>query len=169
MAPATTLFPSQPQQEPTLVVIEHLDRGEKLKGNNLRTRLPKILQPLRPQSRHFHVLCVKLLDTPPIIVRSFLILKFWFMKHYLSQISLNSMLTDWFHPRNYECYTQITLVPCDIIMVIIPIVALISMNFAIALRCFVNMRPLIVEHLLLYSWILIPLVNQNRGTLVPPS
>lgn len=54
-------------------------------------------------------------------------------------------------------------------MVIIPIVSLILMNFMIVLKRFANMRSLIVEHILLYSWILVPLVNQNKGTLVPPS
>lgn len=49
-------------------------------------------------------------------------------------------------------------------MVTIPTISLVS----ITLGHFVNTRPLVVDLLLLYPWIIIPLVNQNRGTLVPP-
>ena len=59
------------------------------------------------------------------------------------------------------------LLPYVIIMVTILIVSLISMNFTIALERFTNTRPLIVDHLLIYSWILVQLVNQNRETLAP--
>ena len=135
----------------------------------MRTRPPKLLHPPRPQIRHLCVLCVKLLGMPPIIVLNSLILNLWFAKRSLSQISLKFMLTYRFQPRNSKHHTQITLVPCAIIMVTIPIVLLVSMNFTIALRCFMNTRPLVVDHLLLYQWILVPLVHQNRGTMVPPS
>jgi len=71
--------------------------------------------------------------------------------------------------KNSKCCTQITLVPCAIIMVIIPIVSLVSTNFVISFKLFASTRPLVVDNLLLYLWILVPLVQQNRGTLVPQS
>lgn len=69
------------------------------------------------------------------------------------------MLSFQVHPRNLERDAQITLVPYVIIMVIISIITLVSMNFVIALRCFTNTRPIVLDHLLLYLWILVPLVN----------
>ena len=144
---------------------KHLHRVEKLRGKNLSKMLPQPLQSLRPQCHLLLVLCVKLLGMPPIIVPSFLISNLWFMKCSLSQISLKSTLTCWVHPRNFEYYTHITLVPCVIIMVKTPIISLALMNFVIALKCFGNMRPPVVEHLLLSLWILVTLVNHNRRSL----
>lgn len=141
----------------------------KPRGKNLTTRLPKLLQAPRPQRHHLRALCVKLLGTQPIIFLNLLISKLWFMKRSLSQMSLRSKLPYWDQPRNSKCCAQITLVPCVITMVNIPIFSLISMNFVIALRIFANTRPLIVDQLLLYPLIMVPLVNQNRGILVPPS
>ena len=82
------------------------------------------------------------------------------------------MLTYQVHPRNSKHCAQTTFVPCLIIMVTIPIVSLASMNFLIVLKHFVNTRPLVVEPILLYPWIMVPLVNQNRDfdpTIVIPS
>ena len=83
------------------------------------------------------------------------------MKHSLSPMSLRSKLPYRDQPRNSKCCAQITPVPCVIIMVTIPIISLVSMNFVIVFKNFVNMRPLVVDHILLYLWILVPLVYQK--------
>lgn len=42
-------------------------------------------------------------------------------------------------------------------------------EFRDCLHALASTRPLIVDHLLLYAWIMVPLVHENRETLVPPS
>lgn len=58
---------------------------------------------------------------PPINVLNFLISNLWFRKSSLSQVSLRCRLPYWDQTRNFKRYTQISLVPYEIIMVIIPI------------------------------------------------
>jgi len=76
-----------------ILLLKHIDRGAKIRGKNLRIRLPKLLQTLMLQIRHLYAICLKLLGTPPIIFLSFLISNLWMMKCSLSQISLKYMLT----------------------------------------------------------------------------
>ena len=52
-------------------------------------------------------------------------------------------------------------------MTIIPIILLVSVSFINNFSQFASSRSLVVDHLLLYLWILVPLVHQNKGDFGP--
>lgn len=158
MTPATASVPSQPQQEPTSVV-KASSQGGKAKRKDSEDKAPNLLQPLRPQSWHPRVLCGTSLGMPPTIVPNFLNLNHWFMKCSLSWIFQKFMLTYRSHVRNSKHFTKTIYVPFVTFMITIPIVSLVSMSFVIEFRRLVTTRPIVVEPLLLYLWILVPLVN----------
>lgn len=163
MTPATIPLPSQPQQEPTPVA-NITSQGRKAKKKDSKDKAPQA--PPAPKAPMPCTLCEVVgnatRDCPEPLQLKLLVHE-GFLESNILEVHVDIPVP----PKKLKMLHTNYPYPFLIFMVTIHIVSLVSTSFTIDLGRFVNTMPLVIEPLLLYLWILVQPVNQNKETLVP--